>query len=102
VRHLCVTGGAQRIRLESRLSQNDVALEVGTTGSVVSMWERALATPRNGFALRYARLLRALDAELARTKAAMAAQPSMIFAPDDVAMASLTGSAARRDAGVGE
>ena len=61
LRSLCITGEARRIRESRRLTVAEIAQTVGVSHTAVSRWERGLRTPRGGAALRYAKLLQALD-----------------------------------------
>ncbi len=58
-------GSAQRIRGEAQLSQGEVAASAGVSRAAVSSWEQLRRTPRGPAALRYARLLQQLTAQLA-------------------------------------
>ncbi len=60
-REAAANGGARRRRIKARLSQAEVAEDVGVTRTAVSLWERGLRRPRGQAALRYARLLATLE-----------------------------------------
>jgi transcriptional regulator with XRE-family HTH domain len=57
VRKLAADGTARRIREASGLSMADIASDLGTSVSTVSMWERGIKSPRSEIALRYGELL---------------------------------------------
>jgi transcriptional regulator with XRE-family HTH domain len=57
LRALCSAGLARQIRLAGRLSQADVAEDVGVDPSVISRWETGDRKPRGDAALRYLMLL---------------------------------------------
>lgn len=57
VRSLCRSGEARRIR-EGSLSLSEAAAAIGTSATVLSRWERGIATPkRAALCERYAALL---------------------------------------------
>jgi transcriptional regulator with XRE-family HTH domain len=97
MRQLCVTRGAQQIRLAARLSQADIEREIGAAPGAVSAWERAQRSPRGDEALGYARLLRRTEAELACSRAAAPAKPALTFAHDSVEAAHAIGAANHPD-----
>jgi DNA-binding transcriptional regulator YiaG len=61
VRELAATGRAREIRESARLSQADLAEQLGTTAASVCRWESGRRIPRQ-VALAYARLLAELVA----------------------------------------
>jgi DNA-binding transcriptional regulator YiaG len=61
-RALAASGAARRIRIASRLSLSEVAVEVGATPAAVQKWETAAMLPKGERAIRYGRLLRRLMA----------------------------------------
>lgn len=59
-------GELAAIRRRAHLARADVAGSVGVHHSTVYRWERGLRTPRGAVALRYARLLQALESQRER------------------------------------
>ena len=59
-REAAKSGRAAAIRRSARLSQADVARELGVTTSAVCKWERGDRVPRAAVAAKYAQLLRQL------------------------------------------
>lgn len=60
VRHLLASGDAQRLIKSARLTNGEVAREVGTTDTTISRWHRGAALATGEPALRYLRLLQAI------------------------------------------
>jgi len=57
------TGRGTRIRDQLRLSQGEVARAIAVAPATVSRWEAGVRQPSGESAIRYARLLRALEAQ---------------------------------------
>jgi DNA-binding transcriptional regulator YiaG len=64
-RSLAATGRGREIRVTARLSRGEVARMVGVSTTSVLRWERQWALPYGKHAVKYARLLRELAAEVA-------------------------------------
>lgn len=62
VRYLARSGEARRLRQQSDLTQADIARSLGVSGATVSCWENGKYRPTGLAALRYGRLLHALEA----------------------------------------
>lgn len=60
IREAAATGRARALRLAARLSQGEVAAELGCSRAAVSRWERGRRLPRGRVAGRYLRLLETL------------------------------------------
>ena len=58
-------GRAQRIRIEARLTQGELAPSLGVARATVTSWEQLRRSPRGPAALRYARQLQQLAAHQA-------------------------------------
>lgn len=67
VRDACATGEALRVRVDSGLSQGEIAAVVPATVPSISRWENGERVPRGDAALAYARVLK----RLRRAKAAI-------------------------------
>jgi DNA-binding transcriptional regulator YiaG len=57
VRRLARSGEARRIRVDSGLSESEIAAAVGVSTAAISRWETALRRPTGRAALAYRRLL---------------------------------------------
>jgi DNA-binding transcriptional regulator YiaG len=55
------SGAAREVRVACGLTQTEIAAQVGVSSVAVSRWEAGNRTPRGAAALRYARLLDALQ-----------------------------------------
>jgi DNA-binding transcriptional regulator YiaG len=60
-RGLLESGRAVEIRKAARLSQGEVAAFCGVDPAAVSRWESGQRSPRGAAAIRFARLMRALE-----------------------------------------
>lgn len=63
IREATHSGEAKVIRLAAHLTRAELAQAIPVHPLTVYKWERGLRTPRGDYALRYARLLRALEAQ---------------------------------------
>jgi len=63
VRELAASGEARRVRLAAGLSLYDIAGAIGSTASSVQRWESGNRRPYGEPALRWCRLLAALEAQ---------------------------------------
>lgn len=64
-RRVLLTGEARSIRLSNRLSQAELAAQIGVSPATVSRWESGSRRPTGRPALAYARLLSDLQARQA-------------------------------------
>ena len=67
-RHLCETGRARDLRVAAGVSLSEMAADVGVTDATIAGWERVPPRflPRGQNAVRYARILDHLAAEMKR------------------------------------
>ena len=61
IREWTQSGRAKEIREQANVAQAEIARDIGTTSQTVSRWEAGKKTPTGEAALRYLRLLRALE-----------------------------------------
>jgi DNA-binding transcriptional regulator YiaG len=63
VRRMASTGEARRIRERAGLRRSEVATDLGITPNRLTTWELGLRSPSGEAAVRWGRLLEALDRE---------------------------------------
>jgi DNA-binding XRE family transcriptional regulator len=69
IRAAAASGRARQTRLDTDLTQGEIAQAVGVAQPTVALWETGKRVPRGKAALRYAAVLESLEKALATTAA---------------------------------
>jgi len=68
IRRKCADGRARSVRLTCDITHREIGARCGVAGSTVARWEIGERVPRGRPALRYARLIEALERQIATEK----------------------------------